>query len=120
MGSTEKVKAFLEESEAHRHYESIVEYALTYLIAKAEREGRSQFAEDLRRTKQEYREDFEKAVALTEQVFCDIFSDEELDDLVVLHSNPAIKKLRELNSQIMGEILKKYSQISGVALPEDL
>jgi hypothetical protein len=38
----------------------------------------------------------------------------------VLHSNPAIKKLRALNSEIMGKILTRYSQVSGVRLPEDL
>ena len=120
MGSREKVRQFLEESEAHRHYEGIVEYALTYLIAKAEKEGKSQFAADLGEMKDEYREDFANAVAMTEEVYCDIFSDEELDNLIVLHSNPAIKKLRGLNSEIMGKILRKYAQISGVRLPDDL
>ena len=120
MGSREKVRRFLEESEAHRHYEGIVDYALTYLVAKAEKEGRSQFASDLAQMKGEYKEDFANAVALTEEVFSDIFSDEDLDNLIVLHSNPAIKKLRELNSEIVGKILRKYSQVSGVRLPEDL
>jgi hypothetical protein len=120
MGSSEKVRQFLEESEAHRHYEGIVEYALTYLVAKAEREGKGQFAADLGQMKKEYREDFAHAVAMTEEVFSDIFSDEELDNLIVLHSNPAIKKLRALNSEIMGKILRKYAEISGVRLPEDL
>jgi hypothetical protein len=120
MGSREKVRRFLEESEAHRHYEGIVDYALTYLIAKAEREGQSRFAADLARMKGEYKEDFANAVALTEDVFADVFDDEELDNLIVLHSNPAIKKLRELNSEIMGKILRKYSEVSGVHLPENL
>jgi hypothetical protein len=120
MGSREKVRQFLEESEAHRHYEGIVDYALTYLIAKAEKEGKAQFAVDLRQMKGEYKQDFAHAVALTEDVFSDIFDDEELDNLIVLHSNPAIKKLRELNSAIMGTILRKYSEVSGVRLPEDL
>ncbi len=120
MGSREKVRQFLEESEAHRHYEGIVEYALTYLVAKAEKEGKSQFAADLAQMKSEYREDFAHAVAMTEEVFSDIFTDEELDNLIVLHSNPAIKKLRALNSEIMGTILRKYSEVSGVRLPEDL
>lgn len=120
MGSREKVREFLEESEAHRHYEGIVDYALTYLIAKSEKEGKSQFAADLRRMKGEYKEDFAHAVAMTEEVFSDIFDDEELDNLIVLHSNPAIKKMRRLNSEIMGKILRKYSEVSGVRLPEDL
>ena len=120
MGSREKVRQFLEESEAHRHYEGIVEYALTYLVAKAEKEGKSAFAADLSQMKTEYREDFANAVAMTEAVFSEIFSDEELDNLIVLHSNPATKKLRALNSEIMGKILREYSKVSGVRLPEDL
>jgi glutaredoxin 2 len=68
----------------------------------------------------EYKEDFANAVALTEEVFSDIFDDEELDNLIVLHSNPAIKKMRGLNSEIVGKVLRKYSQVSGVRLPEDL
>jgi hypothetical protein len=120
MGSREKVRHFLEESEAHRHYEGIVEYALTYLAAKAAKEGKGQLAADLGEMKKEYKEDFANAVAMTEDVFSDVFDDEELDNLIVLHSNPAIKKLRALNSEIMGRILKKYAQISGVRLPDDL
>jgi glutaredoxin 2 len=120
MGSREKVRQFLEESEAHRHYEGIVDYALTYLVAKAEKEGKTQFAADLNQMKGEYKEDFAKAVALTEEVFSDIFDDEELDNLIVLHSNPAIKKMRGLNSEIVGKVLRKYSQVSGVRLPENL
>ena len=120
MGSREKVRQFLEESEAHRHYEGIVEYALTYLVAKAAKEGKGQLAADLGQMKEEYREDFANAVAMTEEVFSDIFSDEELDNLIVLHSNPAIKKLRALNSEIMGKILREYSKVSGVSLPEHL
>jgi hypothetical protein len=120
MGSREKVRQFLEESEAHRHYEGIVEYALTYLVAKAEKEGKSEFAAGLAEMKGEYREDFANAVAMTEEVFADIFDDEELDNLIVLHSNPAIKKLRALNSEIVGKILTRYSKVSGVSLPEDL
>ena len=120
MGSREKVRRFLEESEAHRHYEGIVDYALTYLIAKAEKEGKGQFASDLTQMKGEYKEDFAHAVALTEEVFADLFTDEDLDNLIVLHSNPATKKLRGRDSEIVGRILRKYSKVSGVRLPEDL
>ena len=73
MGSREKVRQFLDESEAHRHYEGIVDYALTYLIAKAEREGRTQFAADLSQMKGEYKEDFANAVALTEQGYHTVY-----------------------------------------------
>lgn len=117
MGSREKVARFLEASEAHQHYESIVEMALGYLVAKAEKEGREQFAADLRTEREGYKEEFAKAVAVTEEVYSEVFTDEELDDLIVLHSNPAIKKSRLLTSEIMNKILEKWSKASGLTFP---
>jgi broad-specificity NMP kinase len=117
MGSRQKVTRFLEASEAHQHYESIVEMALSYLVAKAEKEGRDQFAAELRTEREGYREEFAKALAVTEEVYCEVFTDEELDDLIVLHSNPAIKKSRLLTSEIMNKILEKWSQLSGLNFP---
>lgn len=118
MGSRQKVARFLEASEAHQHYESIVAMSLSYLIAKAEKEGRGQFAADLRKEMQDYKDEFEKAVAVTEEVYCEVFTDAELDDLIVLHSNPAIKKSRLLTSEIMNKILEKWSQLSGLTFPQ--
>jgi hypothetical protein len=120
MGSRERVRQFLEGSEAHRHYESIVEYALVYFIGRAESDGNSRFAADLRTAREQYKAEFKKAVELTEEVYAEIFSDEELDDLIVLHSNPAIKKLRGLNSEIVHKILEKYSQLAGLTLSKHM
>jgi hypothetical protein len=108
MGSRQKARRFLEESDSHQHYSSIVEYSLTYFIHKAEKEGNARFADDLRKAKEEYHEEFRKAVEITEQVYCDTFTDEELDNLIVLHSNPALKKARALTADIMSKILEKY------------
>ena len=112
MASKEKAKEFLEASDSHRHYSEIVEYTLTYFISKAEREGATRFAEDLRRAKQQYKEEFDKAFEVTEAVHCEMFTDEELDDLTVLHSNPSLKKARDAAGDIMNKILEKYSQVS--------
>ncbi len=112
MGSREKARQFLQESEAHQHYSSIVEYALTYFIAKAEMQGNTRFAEDLRKAKAEYHEDFQNAVDVTELVYADIFTDEELDDLIILHMNPALKKARALTADIVKAILQKYMEVS--------
>ena len=120
MGSRQKVRRFLEESEAHKHYEGIVEYALSYFIARAVGRGDDRFAGDLRALKAEYKEEFAQAIGLTEEVYAERFTDEELDDLIFLHSNPAIKKSRDLNSEIMSEILEKYLQLSGLSLAEHL
>jgi hypothetical protein len=120
MGSTERVRRFLEASEAHKHYEGIVEYALSYFVARAAGKGNDRFADDLRRLKREYKEEFAQAIGLTEEVYAEHFSDEELDDLIFLHSNPAIKKSRDLNSEIMSKILEKYLQLSGLSLAEHL
>ena len=113
MASREKVRQFLDVSESHKHYSSIVEYALTYFIAKAEKEGNPRFADDLKRAKEDYHEHFQWAFELTEQVHADIFTDEELDNLIVLHSNPALKKARALTADIMNKILEKYLVASG-------
>lgn len=112
MGSRQKARQFLEESESHQHYSSIVEYALTYFIAKAEKQGNARFAADLRKAKDDYHEEFKQAVDLTELVYAEIFTDEELDDLILLHMNPALKKARALTADIVNEVLKKYMEAS--------
>ena len=119
MGSRQKAIQFLKASEAHKHYERIVEMALCYLIAKAEKEGRDQFAAELRKEKEGYKEEFEKGLAITEEVYSEVFTDEELNDLIVLHSNPAIGKSRLLTSEIMNKILEKYSQLWGATSPKN-
>ena len=113
MASREKARRFLEESESHTHYSSIVEYALTYFIAKAKREGNARFAADLEKAREEYHEEFKWALQLAEEVHAELFTDEELDDLIVLHSNPALKKARALTADIFNEILEKYLSMSG-------
>lgn len=112
MASKEKARRFLQESDSHQHYSSIVEYALTYFIAKAEKEGNARFAADLRRAQQEYHEEFKWALELTEQVWAELFTDEELDDLIILHSNPALRKARELTADLFHRILDKYLAMS--------
>jgi len=113
MASRERAKRFLEVSDSHKHDSEIVEYTLTFFITKAEREGNTRFAEDLKRAKEEYKEAFDKAFEVTEAVHCEMFTDEELDDLTVLHSNPALKKARDTAGDIMSRILEKYSEVTG-------
>ena len=112
MASREKARRFLEESESHQHYSSIVEYALRYFIAKAEKEGNTRFAADLRKAKEEYHQEFQWALELTEQVWAELFTDEEMDDLIILHSNPALRKARALTADIFERILEKYLAMS--------
>jgi hypothetical protein len=112
MASREKARQFLEESEAHKHYSDIVECALTYFIAKAEKEGNTRFANDLRKAKQGYHEEFRKGVEITEEVYAETFTDEELDDLIILHANPALRKVRALTSDIFNTIIEHYSLVS--------
>ena len=112
MASRENVRRLLEESDAHKHYSSIVECTLTYFIAKAEKEGNSRFADDLRKAKQGYHEEFQQGVQLTEDVYAETFTDEELDDLIILHSNPALRKARALTSDIFNTILEHYLLVS--------
>lgn len=108
MASREKAREFLEVLDAHNHYSSILECALTYFIAVADKEGNTRFAADLRKAKEEYHEEFQRGVEITEQVYAEMFTDEELNDLIVLNSNPAIKKSRALTVDIMNRILEKH------------
>jgi hypothetical protein len=105
MGSNQKAKQLLEASGAHKHYSEIVEYALAYFIAKYEKEA-DPVADDLKRLKGEYAQEFEKAIEVTEEVYCEIFSDEEMDELIVLHTNPAMEKLRGLTGDIFNRVLQ--------------
>lgn len=112
MASTEKARRFIEESESHKHYSSIVNYTLTYFIAKAKRDGNARFAADLEKAREEYHEQFQTALQLVEDVHARLFTDDELDDLIVLHSNPALKKARALTADIFNEMLEKYLAMS--------
>lgn len=111
MGSPAKARAFMEASEAGRLYAGVVDYALRYFIARAEKEGNASFAADLRQASESYAEDFEKALRITEEVYCEIFSDDELDELIVMHSTTPIRKLRGLMPDIMGRVLEKYAHL---------
>jgi hypothetical protein len=112
MASKERARKFLEASGSHKHYSEIVDYTLTYFITKAERDGAMRFAEDLRQAKEDYDDEFNKAIEVTEAVYRETFTDEEIDDLIVLHSNPALKKARDLAGDIVNKILEKYSEVS--------
>lgn len=112
MASREKARRFLEESDSHAHYASIVEYTLVFFIAKAEKEGNTQLAAALRKAKDEYKEEFKAGIAITEDVYAEVFTDEELDNLIVLHQNPALKKSRAQASEIMNKILEKHLKIA--------
>lgn len=110
MGTREKAKRFLQTSETLQMYSEIVDYALMYFIARAEKEKNRGFADELKRAKETYREDFRSALEITEEVYCEIFSDEELKELIVIHSTPAMEKLRGLAPKIMGKFFEKYSR----------
>ena len=112
MASTEKVRQFLKDSDSHAHYSNIVECALVYFIHKARNEGNTRFAADLERAKSEYHDEFARAFAITEQVYADLFSDEELDDLIILHSNPALKKARDMTVNLFHTILDQFESTS--------
>lgn len=112
MASKEKATRYLRESESHEHYSSIVEYALIYFITKATAEGNERFAADLRKAKDDYHDHFRRAFELTEQVYAELFTDEELDDLIVLQSNPALRKARALTAEIFSTVLEKYRSTS--------
>lgn len=107
MGSKQKAKEFLEMSRTHEHYSTIIDYALKFFILRAEQEN-PPCADYLKKIQQDYHEQLANAIAVTEKVYSEIFSDEELDELIVMHQNPAIEKLRGLTGDISNRTIDEY------------
>ena len=112
MATKEMARRFIDEADVYNQYSSIIEYTLTVFIVKAEKEGNTRFADDLRNAKATYHPDFQKAIAITEDVYAEAFTDEELNDLIVLNNNPALKKARALGADLMNKILEKVLAVS--------
>ena len=108
MTSKQKAVQFLDVTGIKEQYSSLIEHVLIYFIAKAENEG-SPFAEDLKRLKSGYRHEFEAVQEIAAEAIAEVFNDDDLDELIVLHSTPALNKLRGLTPEIMSRILKGFS-----------
>ena len=108
MTSKEKAMQFLDVTGIKEQYSSLIDLTLTYFIAKAENQG-SPLADDLKKVKEGYKEEFEGVQPIAAEVISEVFSDDELDELIVLHSTPALNKLRGLAPEIMGRILEGFS-----------
>ncbi len=108
MASKEKAKALLEASNSIDHYSEMIEHALKYFIAKLEKEG-NPVADELRKLRETYPTDFANAVEITGDVYGEMFTDDELDELIVLNTNPAMEKLRGVTSEIMRRVFEEYS-----------
>lgn len=109
MGSMEKAKAFLETSDTLRLYSEIIDSMMLYFIHRTEKEGNQPLADELKKLKNSYMDDFTDALEITEKVYCDIFTDDELQELIVMHSTPALEKLRGLTPKIMDRFFEKYT-----------
>ncbi len=109
MTSKQKALQFLDVTGIKEQYSSLIELALTYFIAKAETEG-DPLAADLKKLKDGYKDEFEGAQTVAAEVIGEVFSDEDLDELIVLHSTPALNRLRGLAPEIMGRILEGFSK----------
>jgi len=107
MGSKYKAKEFLEKSRTHEHYSTIIENALRFFIAQAELE-KPECAEYIKKLQDDYKEQFADAIDVTEMVYAEIFSDDELDELIVMHANPTLEKLRGLTQEISDRTIAKY------------
>ncbi len=106
MGSKEKAKEFIQASEVNKHYASIIEFSFAYFLQKAE-EADSKLAEELKKAKESYNDEFGKAVELAQEAYSEIFTEDELEELIVIHTNPVLKKLRNSTSEIMEKISEK-------------
>ncbi len=106
MGSKEMAKKFLETSGVSGHYASIIDFTFTYFVKKAEQSG-SQAAEELKKIKDEYPQEFAKGIGLAEEAYSEMFTDEELQELTVMHGNPVLMKLRGSTEELMQKIAEK-------------
>ncbi|MFN8626211.1 MAG: hypothetical protein U0587_09570 [Candidatus Binatia bacterium] len=112
MASKEMARRFIGEADVYNEYSNIIDYTLTVFIAKAEKEGNARFAADLRNLKATYHPDFQKAIEITEQVYADAFTDDELNDLILLHNNSALKKARAHAAKLLNTILERVMAVS--------
>jgi len=109
----EKAKEFLETSETLKLYSEIIDNMMLYFIARTEKEGNQTLAEELKKLKASYMDDFTDALEITEHVYCDIFSDDEMQEMIVMHSTPALEKLRGLTPKIMDRFFEQYTRKLG-------
>ena len=109
MTSKEKALRFLDVTGIKEQYTSIIGNALTYFIAKAESEG-DPLADGLKKLKDGYKQELENVEEVACEVISGVFSDDELDELIVLHSTPAINRLQGLTPEIMSRILEGISK----------
>ena len=107
MGSRQKAKEFLEMSRTHEHYSTIIDYALKFFILRAEQEN-SPCADYLKEIQEDYHEQLANAIEVTEGVYSEIFSDDELEELIVMHQNPVMEKLRGLTADISNKTIEEY------------
>lgn len=108
MGNQEKARELLEVSDTLKHYSSLISYALTYFIAKSQAEN-GQLADELSKIKEGYQKEFDDATQITAEVVSEVFNDEELDELIVISSNPSLEKFRGITPEIMKRVLEKFS-----------
>ncbi len=106
MGSKEMAKKFLEASEVSNHYASIIDFTFTYFVKKAEQID-PQAAEALKKIKDGYPEEFASSIGLAEEAYSEMFTDEELEELTVMHGNPVLMKLRGSTKELMNKIAEK-------------
>ncbi len=109
MTSKQKARQFMDVTGIREQYSSLIDLTLTYFIAKAENEG-NPLADDLKKLKDGYKEEFEDVQEIAAEVIAEVFSDDELDELIVLHSTPALNTLRGLAPEIMSRILGRFSK----------
>ncbi len=106
MANKEKAQEFIKASEVNKHYASIIEFSFSYFMKKAE-QADSKLADELKKVQEDYKSEFEKGIDLAIEAYGELFTDEELDELIVIHSNPVLKKLRSSTEQLMSKISEK-------------
>ncbi|MCK4781319.1 DUF2059 domain-containing protein [Candidatus Parcubacteria bacterium] len=106
----EKVKKFLEVSESRKQYVLIVEHMITQIRTEiGNEEVLDKFSEVMNAVGV-------KIMDAIEKIYADLFSDEEIDELILLHSSPMAIRSRELQPKI----LEKIGLISSAIIDEEI
>lgn len=96
MASLKKVREYFEAAEMLKQYTALTENVCAqmsaYFAGRSDDDGL--MATELRKRLGVIIG--EKMLAFAEEMFVELFSDEELDELIVIHSSPVFKRLRVL------------------------
>ena len=114
------LKSFLRVSEAEKSFAFMAEQAMTQMMTQVEK----QMSKDGYDLDEEDTEKFNEAIRIVKKaipeiinvgmnIYADLFSDEEINELIALNLSPIAVRLRELQPEIYERSVKLSNEIIG-------